>query len=509
MLKQFKEEYFSANVQFVYTNNKGVVLESDQAFLKVNLGVYIEDTHPFFNCIYSIPNSNKKSTIFNCVQIGENVMDCIVDVEIYKKKEGFLLMIHDLTEHYVSYQAIAQARNESIINSELVVLKNIELEEREKFKNQFIRNFSHELRNPLTSIISITSIIQNTGLTDEQNKMLDFLKASNANLKLMLEDILSIGMIASGKLKLNPQIFSLSELVELLKFTYSTKAKEKALNFNIQLDTKIPDSLHGDRLRLFQILTNLLDNAFKYTNNGEVNFKVDFNQKWANRVSLRFAVIDTGNGIPSENFEHIFESFSQLEVHNKKGTGLGLPIVKGLLELMDSKIQLQSTLGKGSHFYFDVVMRTPLPSMTKLNLKKVVKTSEQSVASSKNKKYKVLLVEDDEQVQMMLFKTLINAKCFHIDFESDGAEVMNMIVQNEYDLILMDVMLPNVNGDHLTKLIREFPFNNIKKTPILGITANAFADDIERYKKSGMNALITKPFDGDDLLKNVFKILKK
>jgi len=507
MLNQFKEEYFKEHVQFVFTDPEGIVLESDQAFLPVKIGVAIEDIHPFFSAIFSISKPSKKPTFFNCVQIGSAVMECIVDVEIYKKKEGFLIMLHDLTEHYVSYQAIAQAKNESIINSELIVLKNLELEEREKFKNQFIRNFSHELRNPLTSIISITSIIQNTDLNNEQQKMLNFLKASNANLKLMLEDILSIGMISAGKLELVSKVFDLTEFLELLKFTYTTKAKEQGLAFRLELNSKVPEMVEGDRLRLYQVLTNLLDNAFKFTKKGSVALAVSLNQKWANRVSLRFQVTDTGSGIPEESIERIFESFSQLSVADTKGAGLGLPIVKGLLELMNSKIKVASVLNEGSNFYFDIVLKRPLNLASRPKIRQIAK--ENSLKTGKtDRKYKVLLVEDDEQIQMMLFKILLNAKCFLIDFESDGANVMEAILQNSYDLILMDISLPSVNGDHLTRLIREFPFKNIKKIPIIGVTANAYPDDIKQYKNSGMNALITKPFDEEDLLKTVFKLLK-
>jgi len=508
MLKHFKEEYFSKNIQFVLTDLDGLVLESDQTLFVLKIGQPLEEFHPFFTCIISAQETDQEVVFFNCVQLGLQAMERIVDIEMQIKSDTILVMVHDLTEHYVSYQAIAQARNQSIINSELVVLKNLELQEREKFKNQFIRNFSHELRNPLTSIISITNIIQNTGLTDEQKEMINFLRASNSNLKLMLEDILSIGLISSGKLHLNPTVFSLTELLELINFTYIAKAKEKELEFRLVADSKIPEFAEGDRLRLYQVLTNLLDNAIKYTNEGSVQLVVNLNQKWANRISLRFEVSDTGNGIPKERTQDIFESFSKLESNTEKGTGLGLPIVKGLLELMGSKIKVDSDLGRGAVFHFNIVLKSPLHPVIDSNTKKLSKEITKKTKSKNSTKYKVLLVEDDEQVQMLLFKTLLSAKCFHIDFESDGAKVMEAILQNSYDLILMDVMLPNVNGDHLTRLIREFPFKNIKKIPILGLTANAYADDIEMYKKSGMNSLVTKPFDADELLGTIFDLLK-
>ena len=508
MLKKYKDDYFSDNVQFILTDNQGIVLESDQSFLKIEIGTPMEEVHPFFGSISAVQELSENTTFFNCVQLGKNAMERIVDIEMHKKKEGVLVMVHDLTDHYVSYQAIAQSRNESIINSELVVLKNLELQEREKFKNQFIRNFSHELRNPLTSIISITNILRSTDLSDEQKKMIDFLKESNSNLKIMLEDILSIGMIASGKLHLDHKIFSLSDLLELLRFTYRARAKEQNLTFNLDFGTKVPEHVEGDRLRIYQILTNLLDNAFKHTKEGSVTLSVELNQKWANRASMRFSVSDTGAGIPKESIQAIFESFHQIETGNGDGSGLGLPIVKGLLELMGSKVQLISKLGDGSKFYFDIVLKEPIHTLatTKRN-KETVANYQKKKSLSGAAKYKILLVEDDEKVQMLLFKTLLGAKCFNIDFESDGAKVMQTILQGNYDAIIMDVSLPNVNGDHITRLIREFPLKQIKKIPILGLTANAYADDIALYKKAGMNILMTKPFEEEELLNSVFKLV--
>lgn len=503
MLKKIKQDYISKNVQFILTDAQGAIIESDQTFIQVIKGTQIEDIHPFFNGIYSIENLKDNTTTFNCVQLGENVMEFIVDIEMTLKTSGFLIMIHDLTAHYRSYQEIAQARNESFINSELIVLKNLELEEREKFKNEFIRNFSHELRNPLTSIVSITGIIQSTELTAEQRKMVDFLRESNANLKLMLEDILSISMISTGKLKLNATVFNLIELLELIKFTYNARAKEQGLIFKLVVDDKVPESVEGDRLRLYQVLTNLIENAFKCTTVGQISLHVQFNQKWAKRVNLRFEVSDTGVGIPKESIESIFESFSQLQPNGKNGAGLGLSIVKGILGLMESKIEVNSTHGEGSKFYFDLTLVQPLRKPIKPDSKSINKSKR--VFQGENKEYSILLVENDEQVQMMLFKILLAQKCFKIDFESDGAKVMERIVNKAYDLILMDVNLPNVDGDDITRLIRNFPFKNIKKIPIVGITANAYPDDIKAYKKAGMNAVISKPFEADHLLDVMFK----
>ena len=205
----------------------------------------------------------------------------------------------------------------------------------------------------------------------------------------------------------------------------------------------------------------------------------------------------------------VFESFVQLgSGKNKNGSGLGLAIVKGFLNLMGSTIKVNSKYSEGSTFYFDLLLKFPLPS-----------TSEEASADADifdlkgfQKKYPqkldVLVVEDDERIQTVLLKTLIDTDFFRVEILNDGSNVIKELVNNRYDLILMDINLPNLSGDQLAKLIREFPFKNIKNLPIIGLTANAYKDQLENYLTSGMNKVITKPFEKEELLKTIFLVLK-
>lgn len=510
MLEKYKNQYLNQNIQFVFIDVKGQIVESDQTFLKLKIGDKIEDVHPFFISIsYDLfKETNDKILTFNCVHISYSKKDYITDVKCIQQDEGILLVIYDLTDHYLSYQKIAQARNESVIKSELVVLKNIELEEREKFKNRFIRNFSHELRNPLTSIISITNVLESTNLSTDQQRMLDFLKESNSNLKLLLDDILSLSMISVGKLQLKKTVYNLYDLFELIEFTYKSKSKQKAIEFILDLDNKVPKFVEGDHLRLFQVITNLLDNALKFTVKGNFGLRIRLNQKRANKANIGFEVFDTGVGIPKEKQVYIFESFSQLKTNGKEqGSGLGLSIVMGLLNLMESKINIESSTGKGSIFKFDLSLKYQM-NLGSENLK--VDDSNKKIQEYKTKrKYKILLVEDDERVQTVLFKSLLDTNLFYIDLINDGSLVIETVMNNDYDAILMDVDLPNITGDQLTKLIRELPFKNIKGIPIIGITATAFADSIADFKAKGMNDVITKPFDLNQVVKTILKPLEK
>ena len=507
-LEQYKEHYINQNIQFIVIDFDGVIVDSDQTFMDLTKGDYIYDVHPFFTSYSSMLESLDESITYECVHIDYLDKEFITDVKMIKKDNCILLVIYNLTDHYTSYQSIAQARNESIINAELVILKNIELEERERFKNAFIRNFSHELRNPLMGIISITNVIEGTDLTSEQRQMINFLKESNSNLKLLLDDIMSLSMISSGKLQLRDKVFNLYDLLQLIEFTYKTKAAQKTFDFVLNYDKKVPEFVEGDRLRLFQIITNLLDNAFKFSEKGEVALTVQLNQKRANKVSLRFKVSDNGVGIPKEKIDSIFESFTQLDTIGKQqGSGLGLSIVKGLLELMDTSIRVESTVGQGSDFYFDLTLKFPLD----LASKPIINTSKDTGIGKiqGERKFKLLMVEDDERIQTVLFKALMATNLFYIDLVNDGALVFEQVTNNAYDVILMDVDLPNIPGDHLTKLIRDFPFKNIKNIPIIGITANAFEENINDYLNIGMNAVVPKPFDLQELVETVLKFLKK
>lgn len=508
MLEKFQEEYANKNKQFVLVQKSGVVLESDHTLFSLKADSSIFDLHPFFESLTPVLEGKEELSYYGVhLSIKEQIF--IVDISAIPQKKGLLLIIEDLTEHYNTYQSITQKRNESVIKTELTVLKNQELQERERFKNSFIQNFSHELRNPLTSIMAIIEILGDTNMSDEQLKMLDFLKESNTNLRLMLEDTLSIGMIDAGKLHIQQKVFDLHDLFELLQFTYKAKVKKKELKFNCLWDDKIPKLVEGDRLRLFQILTNLLDNALKYTEKGSISLEVKLNQKRANIANLRFQVTDSGIGISKENQDAIFESFQQVNSNEvTKGVGLGLTIAKRLLELMDSSIRMQSSLGAGSMFYFDLGLKYPLFETSEKGVSKKNKRTNNNSKALERQKFKILLVEDDTYVQTTLFKLLLNTKRFKIDLAYDGALVLQEVVSNNYDLILMDVNLPNLDGIQITKLIRDFPFKNIKNIPIIGLTANAYQESIDQCLKAGMQKVLTKPFIKEELIETIFKILK-
>ncbi|NNE02701.1 MAG: response regulator [Eudoraea sp.] len=509
MLEGYKTQFIGNSIQFVVLDENGLVLESDNTCIPFETGDSLKEFHPFFESLDAIAPEAKSEVTFNCVHLASGGKEWITDLVLRKEDDALLLVIYDLTQHYNEYQSVAQARNESIIQEQLIALKNIELEERERFKNQFIRNFSHEIRNPLTSIMSLTQVLGQTDLNSEQHQMVQYLTQSNTQLRLMLEDILSISMISSGKLQLVEKEFNLIKLLDLLIFTYTTKAKEAGLEFTSKVDKRLPQLVKSDRLRIYQVLTNILDNALKYTESGQIEFSVQLNQKRANKANVRFEISDTGRGIPDDKIESIFASFSQIqEADREKGSGLGLSIVKGLLTLMDSDIRVTSVVDQGTRFFFDLNLEYPLPSAKYGTEKKDQALDSFMRKNLKKDKYKLLLVEDDVMIQTVVFKFLSGTDRFFIELVSDGAKVMEEIVNTQYDLIIMDINIPNISGDQIARLIRDFPFKGIKDIPIIGVTGTVYEEDLTAYKAAGMNTIIAKPFAQEELLKSVFKYLR-
>ncbi len=506
MFSELKDQYIRGRIQCILVNTEGIVIQSDQILFPVATGKPITEVHPFFETIKFTGEIPAQDLTIPCVHFQWDNRYLIADISIQEQPNGLLIFIHDLTEHYTEYQKVAQLRNESIVKAERAAIKNLEFEEREKFKNTFIQNFSHELRNPLTSIIAMSEVLGNTELSDEQKIILEFLRDSNYHLKSLLEDILSLSLISTGQLKLENKVFNLSRMLQLLAFSFGTKAKKKGINFELTADPELPELVEGDRTRLYQVLSNLLENALKYTDSGKFALEVHCNQKRAHRASLSFRVSDTGPGIPEEEIPLIFESFKRLN-ESKSGTGLGLSIVSGLLKMMGSQIKVDSLPDNGSIFSFDLVLSYP----GQLKSKFLTDKNNGSAIASKGtgtKAYRLLYVEDDERLQLAVFKWLLDVGEFQIDLLDDGSKVIDQLMSQHYDLLLLDVHLPNVSGDHLTRLIRELPLGNLSKIPIIGITAFAYKDDIERLLKAGMNKVLPKPFDQKVLYDTIKQLVK-
>ncbi len=506
MLEQYKKEHSQSVNQYIIVQLDGTVVESDDVIFPKIVGKNISTIHPFFESIHDALKENNKRHIFSCIHLTNTNNQTIITDVIIKTFDGKklpLIVILDLTVHYNNYQTTAQVRNESVINSQILELKNEYLQEKEAFKNTFIANFSHELRDPLTGILTFSDILKKTNLSDEQLNYLKVIDSSSNYLKQLIEDILDISKIEAGKLELVIKPFNIRELLEDIKNVFTIKAQQKDLELITNFNDNLPEIIGGDALRLRQVLSNLLENAIKFTEVGTITFNVSLNQIRAQKASIHFQIIDTGIGIPKEKTEDIFTSFTQLNnAQVYKGAGLGLAIAKHLVSLTHSKISVDSTVGEGSTF------STNINFVLDHSYKNIPKTKEKTSRPKSDKKYSILLVEDSEITQLSILKILASKGNYFLDIVTKGEDVIPRIENSEFDLVLMDIKLPNSFGDEITKLIRKMPEREHKKVPVIALTARVMKDDLKRYKKAGINDVIKKPFNEDALMSKIEEYLK-
>lgn len=508
MLKEYKQNYAQSVNQYIIVDIEGQIQESDDVIFTNLVGKHISTIHPFFESLSSVLKEKNQDLVFSCIHLNDEKNNTIITDIIVKTFDGKqlpLIVILDLTVHYNNYQTTAQVRNESIINSQILELKNDYLKEKEAFKNAFIANFSHELRDPLSGILTFSDILKKTGLNDEQHNYLKVLDSSTNYLKQLIEDILDISKIESGKTEIVVQPFNLPELLNEIAQVYKAKSEQKGLNFITEFNDNLPKIVGGDKVRLRQVLSNFLSNAIKFTEEGSITFKAVLNQTRARKANINFEVKDTGIGISKENQDAIFESFKQLNTsHKYKGSGLGLAIAKHFVELSGSTISVNSKLDKGSSFSTNLNFR--LDPTYKLKKEKSISVKN----NSGDKKYNILLVDDSEITQLSVLKILASKGNYFLDIVSQGKDVIPRVINfdSPIDLILLDIKLPDINGDEVAKQIRNLPEREHKKTPIIALTAKVFKEDLKHYKKAGINDVIKKPFNEEDLITVIQQNLK-
>ncbi len=375
-------------------------------------------------------------------------------------------------------------------------------------KSEFLSRMSHEIRTPMNGIIGMTEIARQN--KDDPEKVDDSLKKvalSSKHLMLLINDVLDMSKIESGKIQLKNELFDLGLFLENIDNIYSVQAKDKGISFEITLSGNIDKFIGGDSLRLNQILTNLLSNAFKFTSSGSITLNVSEIKHENDTVLLGFSVKDTGMGIKKENLDKIFEAFEQENAeitHKYGGTGLGLSIVKRFSELMGGSVLVNSEYGKGSEF----VVQLPFFVTENSNMLDMKKDKSESGDTGYEKTYDfsgkhVLLAEDNETNREIAVELLGSATGAAIDEAEDGEKAVELFKKSEigyYDLILMDIQMPRMNGFEATKQIRAMERPDAATVPIFAMTANAFAEDEEKSKEAGMNAHLSKPLETSAVL---------
>ena len=367
-------------------------------------------------------------------------------------------------------------------------------------KSQFISTVSHELRTPLYGVIGISSLlIENNKRSDNDKKLLNSLKFSADHLLNLVNKVLKISKIDSEKTDLTQTPTNLASLTKNILQSFEYQSGEKGNELIFEYNHSIPNSLLIDPLRISEILINLINNAIKFTVDGKIWLRVKPITTSADRVTLRFEVEDTGIGIPEDQKEYIFEEFSQIGsiYSNKQGTGLGLAIVKRLLGLMNSRIQFESNKKQGTRFYFDLDLQIADQLNGTPGLPADMEVSHTISAH-------ILIAEDNKINQMVTKKLLTQIGCKSTIVEN-GEEVLEILKKENFDLVLMDINMPVLDGMQATLKIREFD----TIIPIIALTASELSEVEEECRKAGMNDLLNKPLLKMDLHNAIFKHLVK
>lgn len=381
----------------------------------------------------------------------------------------------------------------------------IEAEEARKTQEQFLANMSHEIRTPMNGVVGMTELLAGTVLNKDQQDYVETIQESAANLMVIINDILDLTKIVAGKITIEKIDYNFSHLIATIIKTHKCKADKKGIQLKSNIDQQIYPVLLGDPVRLSQILNNLIGNAIKFTESGEVNLDVWLQKSEGKPDTLQFSISDTGIGIAEENAESVFERFTQVAGDSKRkygGTGLGLTITKQLIELQGGKIQVKSKQGEGSVFSFYL----PVEKGDCRQRSEIPMTSKEQDYQLKN--LKILLAEDNLINQKVVIRVLTSQGAV-VDIANHGREAIDMLKKKQYDLILMDLQMPEMDGYEATKIIRNDMGVTTSNTPIIAMTASALITDKTKCLHAGMNDYIAKPFLAGELYRKILSQVEK
>jgi len=382
-------------------------------------------------------------------------------------------------------------------------------EEAMKAKGQFLAMMSHEIRTPLNGVIATASMLARTDMNSQQSEYVDTVRKSGQSLLMLINDILDFSKLESGKMMLDPQPGKPEEIVFEVGDLLRPYAEEKGIALKVEMTSTNNELLLMDAPKLKQVLLNLIGNALKFTHKGTVNVCLETVGVLQDKVKMRYTVSDTGIGIPEDKMHLLFQSFSQVDSSTSRkygGTGLGLAISQQIVEMMGGSISVESMVGEGTKFSF--VISHPISTDQEVVSPTI---QDEPTAEIDFSKYKVL-VADDNEINRQVFSYMLNLINVDADMATNGIEVIEFCKQSEYDIIFMDMHMPEMDGIEATRIIRQDQRHQpviiaVTANVIIAVTANSYHDDRKRCIDAGMNDFLSKPFDNIQLTSILHRIV--
>jgi len=385
-------------------------------------------------------------------------------------------------------------------NNELMLAKE-KAEKASLAKAQFLSTITHELRTPLYAVTGLTHLLLEENPKENQKEHLNSLKFSGEYLLSLINNILDLNKLEANKVEVEKTTFNLKKRMKDVIIALKKSADDRKTKIHLEFDESIPNTLSGDPLKLSQILINLIGNSVKFTQNGDVFVRVQNLERINDKISLHFEIEDNGVGISKKKQKSIFETFSQgsLQINRKfGGTGLGLSIVRNLLELMNSKIQLESQLGKGSKFWFNINFQVSEEIGDESSPKNITYDIDYLALENKN-----VLVVEDNKINQMITKKILEKNKMNCLVADNGMDAIKMVKENTFDVVLMDIHMPGISGIEATQKIREFD----PDLPILALTAVTIDENLDDFYRAGFNEIIPKPFKPEDFFEKIYRTI--
>ena len=498
----------------VTINNKGKITDMNEALTHVTGKSREELTDTDFKDYFTDPKKAHQVYLevfakgyvkdYPLTMKDQKLTDVLFNGSVYNDEngnvKGVVIVARDVTDQKRIRKELIEAKTFAEEAQEKAEIATELAENALEAKQQFLSNMSHEIRTPMNAIIGFTKVILKTDLTAKQKEYLSAIKISGDALIVLINDILDLAKVDAGKMSFESNPFKLKVSIAAMMHIFEMKIQEKNLSLIVEYDEKIPEVLAGDPVRLHQIIMNLVSNAVKFTSTGNITVKVALLKEDDKKARIEFAVQDTGIGITEDKIGRIFENFQQASSDTSRlygGTGLGLAIVKQLIECQEGNIKVESILGEGSTFSFTLDFKK-----TKANPEEVIEVIK---LDKEIKNIKVLVVED-MPLNQLLMKTLLDDFGFERDIAANGKLAIERMKAKAYDIVLMDLQMPIMNGFEATEYIRNTMKSDI---PIVALTADVTTVDLAKCRAVGMNDYIAKPVDEQILYTKIISLVKK